>query len=802
MWLWSPGASAQEPTLQNAQLLMDAQQYEAAAKMYNSLLLKNDKELKANYGLGVALVESNIDVPEGVRRLKYVLLKGVLLDANFYLARGYQLGYEFELAATTYQKYLKSAKNTDLIARAQKYLAQCKASAPLANKIFILQVAEKTKMAAGEELSLYSPGKDVGTIGPNSVFFAEGVDPKEYYYQTERGDVVYFANRNAQGESDLFKMEQLIDGWSASEPLRALNTQANEKMPFLMIDGTTLYFSSDREGGMGGLDLYRATYDPDARTFLEPVNLGVPFNSPFDDFLFVADEFQKRAWFSSNRETRGDSTMVYEIVWDHSVIRNLVSGQAEIVVAAALPVDAHVTRTAAAPKGFTQTKRIGQKARLFNFAVNDSLNYGDWSDFKSDAARERYRKIHQQVLQCDSLEREMTKQRKIFQQSQSESLRNQAVNQILKTEKELYRLKSIVEQQEYLVRSEELDALRSAGINSNTPLSPTATGSTLPENLRELLIKEHFTFYTDVEFERQLKEWNIMYARLFDRADLTTLKNADSLFVWANILTLEASRVPERILKMSADTKGSEALKKGEETPEQLIEKAKVYKSTALRLYHYVLGQKNLVFREKIADITQGEVALDVSRLSELQGRSEAYFRQARDLAPYLEGINFAPYEKAGTLKREGVNLQTEALMIYLRHLDGMQKLPAKELIKNPAPAPAPEKAESHIAPVQAHKSNAATAQPETSGQLRYKVQLGLFRNAPAAKALEGLPEVSSVEVPERGASKYFCGTFATYNQAVDLIPKVRERGFEGAFVVAFYKGEQISLSKAKELEK
>lgn len=107
-----------------------------------------------------------------------------------------------------------------------------------------------------------------------------------------------------------------------------------------MTDGTTLYFSSNRPGGMGGYDIYRTIYDPEARSFSEPVNMGVPFNSPFDDYLFMPDNFANRAWFASNRETVGtDSVTVYEIAWDGNPIRSSAKSTADIVAALQMPID-------------------------------------------------------------------------------------------------------------------------------------------------------------------------------------------------------------------------------------------------------------------------------------------------------------------------------------------------------------------------------------------------------------------------------------------------------------------------------
>ena len=141
------------------------------------------------------------------------------------------------------------------------------------HKIYHFEVYERDTVDKAEILSVYHPAKDVGKVTYNMNFFESGVDPDGILYITERGDEVYFSMEEEGSGYDLFKMDKLLDGWSDSKSLNNINTAEDEIHPFLQLDGTTLYFSSNRKGGLGGFDLYKTIYDPESKSFSEPVNI-------------------------------------------------------------------------------------------------------------------------------------------------------------------------------------------------------------------------------------------------------------------------------------------------------------------------------------------------------------------------------------------------------------------------------------------------------------------------------------------------------------------------------------------------
>ncbi len=103
-------------------------------------------------------------------------------------------------------------------------------------------------------------------------------------------------------QTDIFTANRLLNGWTNRQPLSAtINTEHNENFPFMMPDGITLYFSSDRENSIGGYDIFVSRFNSENDSFMLPENVGMPFNSPFNDYLLVIDEENGTGCFASDR---------------------------------------------------------------------------------------------------------------------------------------------------------------------------------------------------------------------------------------------------------------------------------------------------------------------------------------------------------------------------------------------------------------------------------------------------------------------------------------------------------------------
>ncbi|HNW56536.1 MAG TPA: PKD domain-containing protein [Bacteroidales bacterium] len=120
------------------------------------------------------------------------------------------------------------------------------------------------------------------------------------------GKYLFFSSDmpGGQGGSDLYYCE-LTDGeWGNPVNMGpAINSPASENYPY-MHPSSKLYFTSNRPGGFGNLDVYATTFANGK--WEDPVILPEPINSASDDFAFVAEENLQTGYFASNRQKDDD----------------------------------------------------------------------------------------------------------------------------------------------------------------------------------------------------------------------------------------------------------------------------------------------------------------------------------------------------------------------------------------------------------------------------------------------------------------------------------------------------------------
>jgi len=120
------------------------------------------------------------------------------------------------------------------------------------------------------------------------------------------GKKLYFSSDmpGGMGMSDLY-MVSIGDNGSFGKPTNlgaGINTEGRESFPFIDTEGT-LYFSSDGQLGIGGLDVFYAKAE--GNSFSAAKNIGKPVNSEGDDFAFTFNYTEEAGFVSSNR---GSST--------------------------------------------------------------------------------------------------------------------------------------------------------------------------------------------------------------------------------------------------------------------------------------------------------------------------------------------------------------------------------------------------------------------------------------------------------------------------------------------------------------
>lgn len=120
-------------------------------------------------------------------------------------------------------------------------------------------------------------------------------------------DTIYFFSSlrdGGYGGYDLYYALNHHGAWSEAINLgKSVNSFYNDVSPFLTRNGRVLYLSSDRLESIGGLDVFIAEFDENTLSWTQPANFGIPINSAGDDASFQIAQDGLSAYFSSDRKT-------------------------------------------------------------------------------------------------------------------------------------------------------------------------------------------------------------------------------------------------------------------------------------------------------------------------------------------------------------------------------------------------------------------------------------------------------------------------------------------------------------------
>jgi outer membrane protein OmpA-like peptidoglycan-associated protein len=128
------------------------------------------------------------------------------------------------------------------------------------------------------------------------------------------GSLMFFASDmpGGKGGVDIYSVTRSAEGaWGTPVNMAEINTEGDEMFPFYHPQGI-LFFSSNGQVGLGGLDVFISEYKNGKCGKVE--NLGSALNSQSDDFAFVLDEPMKTGYFSSNREGGNGDDDIYSFI--------------------------------------------------------------------------------------------------------------------------------------------------------------------------------------------------------------------------------------------------------------------------------------------------------------------------------------------------------------------------------------------------------------------------------------------------------------------------------------------------------
>ncbi len=147
-------------------------------------------------------------------------------------------------------------------------------------------------------------------------------------FLTADGQKLYFTSDRpgGMGHLDIYvsEMEKTGDWGNATNLGPVINTPGREDSPAVDPDGSTLYFSSDGHEGMGGMDIFKSEFKDGQ--WQKPVNMGYPINSVEDDSFFAISTDKRSAYFSTLREEGNAEIYTLTFIEPDQEIAHVVKG--------------------------------------------------------------------------------------------------------------------------------------------------------------------------------------------------------------------------------------------------------------------------------------------------------------------------------------------------------------------------------------------------------------------------------------------------------------------------------------------
>lgn len=461
------GISAQ--TLEQAKNLFAKGEYAKAKPVFKKYV--HSQPANGNYNLwyGVSCLKTG----EPAEALKYLemAVKKRATSGQLYLAQNYNELYRFEEAVTNYEEYIAElTKRKKPTKEVEQLLEKSKANLRMLKGVEQVCVIDSFVVDKATFLTSYKISEESGQLYTFNDYFKTQGDNAGTVYETELKNKLYYSEKKKGEVLNIFSKNKMQDEWSKGAELPAnINGSSNTNYPYVLTDGATIYYGSDGDEAMGGYDIFVTRYNTNTDTYLTPENVGMPFNSPYNDYMFVIDEFNNLGWFASDRYQPAGKVCVYVFIPNSSKQTYNYESMSlqEIINLAQLhslkntwkDKQQEVAEAKQRLEAAINHKPMEKQVVDFEFIIDDNRTYHQLSDFKSPQALELFRKYQQKEKDYRIQENKLANQRHTYAQAG----KNEKIKMgpsILDLEKRVQQMAQELDTQEINVRNTEKKYLK------------------------------------------------------------------------------------------------------------------------------------------------------------------------------------------------------------------------------------------------------------------------------------------------------------------------------------------------------
>ena len=321
------------------------------------------------------------------------------------------------------------------------------------------------RVSKNELFSTYIIGESTGSFYPSSAFFED--DSEGEVFLPETGQNILYSRMTPQGVFRFYTKFKSFDRWTDETPVSGLETDGDLRYPFLQNDGVTIYYAASGSESMGGLDIFVSRYNTATGKYLKPENIGMPFNSEANDYLYVIDEDNNLGWFATDRRQPKDTVCVYVFIPNERNQKfNYEDGDTLAIHRAA-----RLTSIAETQSDLMAVRAARQRLTLlryelaekreqgsFTYIIDDFTTYHNLDDFKCPDAAKLYQRWTELKHQYETDLAKLNKQRDDYADA-SRQEKERMTSQLLEFEDKVLKTEQQVIKMENDIRTTEINYL-------------------------------------------------------------------------------------------------------------------------------------------------------------------------------------------------------------------------------------------------------------------------------------------------------------------------------------------------------
>jgi hypothetical protein len=805
-----------------ADSLFIAGKWAQALPIYKELSERFPQDYYYSYTVGVCYMNSTRRAEVAIPYLSKAVTGDVPDNVYFYLAEAYRKVYKFDKAIELYRRFMINGGSSKIkVNEVEKGISNCENGNSLLQYIFSPQVVDKKRVSLNDFYQYYSLVSDLGSFikKPSDLMTAVDLKQKDssiifYPKNLKTGDYIYYSSygKSTLYARDIYRIKRLDDGyWSKPENLgQVVNSAEDDDFPYMSSDGVTLYFASKGHYSMGGYDIYRSVFDPNSKKWSTPENIGFPFSSPYDDILYLSDVKDSLACFATNRGCEGDSLDIVMYKVDNNPIRRSFTSVEEVSDISQLKIanekvakNDKLTNESQNKQTQAEVSKPKTKSASFNSVENDPeyirvITNGFSKQKETDSLRIKLEKLRERFDYITTAEERKALESKVVK------VENALLTAQNEADKMFTRASQI--EQEYLTGKRKSEGNTNASFTNDNPdflyqaqFAPTVFRTDEIEKLKQIEKLQNQINSARNEVVSSKTKYESCSSSGDSLADCKALYNL--MIKNMNGYNSLIAKWYDVKYKIYSDCVLVALVKSGNNNRDE----AKVELDRANSHFRSALAIKN-----NLSDEGRSESLYEASLLNELGIlRLEIAFartwgmnlfeQETTSKAIKLEKIAFGnplaptvvsvattnpqvkaePKQEIGISKVVSSNINTEPILII------NDEPPAFEVVEQ--------------SPYDAQ--NPIPVNEEYPKGVIYKIQLGAYSKPLEIASFKGMVPVSIESVSGAKVSKYYIGKFKKFADADKSLPIVRSKGYKDAFIVAWFDGKSIPLTRAQSME-